>query len=115
MRYAILAIALVMAVPASAEGEKIGFGRTVVAPPIQWQFEPIDPVYVYYLPQKEIIERCSKAAGKYEDIGCASPASPEFPQCLILIAEEAYDDFKQRVLVHEKAHCNGWPAYHPED
>lgn len=115
MRYAILAFALVMASQANAETYSFA-GSELIMPPAKWRFEPLDKVDVYYPPRSEVTAFCSKYAGKYENLACtATAAPPEFPQCLVVIANEIPDELKQMVLIHEKAHCNGWPADHPLD
>lgn len=115
MRALLLICALMLASGAAAEDTPVGFGRTVVEPPAKWRFEPADRVELHYLPQAKVIGYCSRATGKFEDIGCSWPASPEFPQCLIVIAKETIEPLKELVLIHEKAHCNGWLGHHPVD
>lgn len=115
-----LALLLVGIVPAAAENllpnsyvMPDGSFSRIIPPPDKY----IDPTFaslvhidVQFAPQPHVTLICSEAAGKFEDLACTWP---DPSNCRILIADNLSAELSEAVLIHERAHCFGWPGDHP--
>jgi hypothetical protein len=82
-------------------------------PPERYRAAPyLAPPVVHVLTPAEVDEFC----GRYLDApyGFRACAVFEDGQCIIVAANDAEDRKMVAIMVHEDAHCRGWPANHPE-
>lgn len=85
-------------------------------PPPQYRVAPyLSKPVIWEVAFPKIREVCSGFRARY---GCAIPAMADdgTAVCNIYVAKEmkAYGEFFIRLLIHEDAHCRGWPADHPD-
>lgn len=125
MRFAIaLLIAAVTATSAAAEitGDKAELFRfkrdgkdyVILVPPQKWFAEPLrGRTIIKKFPAPKVEDLCTKyVGGRAESDGCAVLMEGG---CLIAINGDLPQSLYEIVLLHETAHCNGWPADHPLD
>lgn len=125
MRFAVaFLIAVVTATSAAAgitggKAEVFHFKRegkdyVVLVPPQKWFAEPVrGRTIVKKFPAPKVEELCSKyIGGRAESDGCAILMDGG---CIISINEGLPKSLYEIVLLHEIAHCNGWPPDHPVD
>jgi hypothetical protein len=75
-------------------------------PPVRFD-HPNKNVIVKWVARGELYRYCG---GDFNAVGCARPS---FKPCIIFAVH--YNEWSDaRLLRHEIAHCNGWPANHPE-
>ena len=115
----ILAISLAfiaLAAPANA-----GRNAPVWNPPARYDHPYHGKLTVLRLPQWHVYQACKKLFAKHEvdanaypgQKGCAINLSKS--ECLVVVIREKFVVTKPKdALRHEIAHCNGWPAHHPE-
>lgn len=109
MRGAIVLVCLLGAPPAIA-------GKTDPTwnPPARFDHSYSGKMIVHRLPQAQIINVCAKVLGKRSMIQHGCSAKPKNGRCEIWIVDKTYmSATPEAVLRHERGHCNGWPANHP--
>lgn len=81
----------------------------VITPPSRYAFPFKGKVTLVWLDTVAIHNRCGPTA-----VSCA-PIGP-VTECTIWINKEfkKYSGWRKSILIHEQAHCNGWPADHPK-
>jgi len=95
----------------NAKVEYQGMGYEITMPNAKWSEAPeLAPIQVFYLPDATLKQRCSAFVGFHEFVGCALQMSGK---CTIYINDALSAEAKKSVLIHEDAHCRGWPGDHP--
>lgn len=80
-------------------------------PPTKYQFEPAAPYTVLFRSATVIKMMCgTKNAFGHPPIACADTETNT-----IYIVTGRSRQHMACLLVHEKAHLNGWPAHHPKN
>lgn len=79
-------------------------GYYVARPPAQFDHAFRGPVVVRYATLPQLVTLCGGAA-----LGCTAIGNGS-GRCVITIAKVGQD---AELIRHERAHCNGWPAWHP--
>lgn len=80
----------------------IGGAYYVARPPAQFDHTFRGPTTIRYLSLDQLARLCGGPA-----LGCTAIGGP---RCDINIARIGQD---AELIRHERAHCNGWPAWHP--
>jgi hypothetical protein len=125
MRFAIaLLIAAITVTSAGAEitGDKAELFRfkqdgkdyVILVPPQKWlDVPPRGRTIIKRFPAAKVNSLCSKyLGGQAEGNGCALVMDGG---CIVTINEDLPQSLYEIVLLHELAHCAGWPADHPTD
>ena len=90
-------------------------------PPKRFDHAYSGKLTVRYLPQKQVIKACTKLFAKYRieakttmrQHGCAAITSDT--SCTVIAISKPYAlATPKSVLRHERGHCNGWLASHPD-
>lgn len=92
--------------------DKDGTWWTVIDPPARFLGKPNPAPEVFYLPREDAFLVCKMATGKAGMFGCAQNLLDGWD---ITIVDDLPKPLRDEVLIHEQAHCNGWPADHPLD
>lgn len=75
-----------------------------IEPPRRFDFEPSPPPTIHFVSDTKVL-----CAGNL--FGCSyTYVTP----CIIILRGDFSPSVRAAILRHEKAHCNGWPADHPE-
>lgn len=93
--------------------DKDGSWWTQVDPPAHYRTAPyIKPPSVKFLMREVAFRICLFRTRLPNQLGCAWF---EADACEIRLADDMPDKYRKAVLIHEDAHCRGWPADHPVD
>jgi hypothetical protein len=81
------------------------------APPKRYNYPYKGKLYVDYLSTKELLKVC------YGTTACAY-STDDGSYCIVYLPDPALGELSRSEIVkrwiHERAHCNGWPWYHPK-
>lgn len=99
--------------------DKKGNYWKIIDPPLHWFQQPVPQnITIDFVPDEEVRENCRDLGeivkgNTKKIVGCAvrDPNEPE--SCKIYVADNLTDQSKATVVHHERAHCHGWPRYHP--
>lgn len=116
MRGTIVLVCLLLASPAIA-------GKTDPTwnPPARFDHPYQGKLTVQRLPQKQVVSACAKLFAKYKvaaksslaQRGCSAITSKN--SCTMIVIDKTYlKATPEAVIRHERGHCNGWPANHPD-
>lgn len=82
-------------------------------PPAYWFDRPLLwEVEIVYLSRPVVADACYDATGLADQFGCMNVVSGI---CIVVVADDLPEPFKDAVTHHELGHCHGWPADHPTD
>lgn len=99
--------------------DKNGNHWRIIDPPLHWFQRPApENIVIEIVSDDEVSEKCKglnetlKGTTK-KIVGCAVKDPQEPEHCRIYIDENLIAQSKKTVIHHERAHCHGWPKYHP--
>lgn len=74
-----------------------------LAPPVQYDYEPVVPYHISYTSQQRVEELCPSPGAFNLSLGCTLPRLG-----LIYVAKGLNPRVRDFIVRHEKAHINGW-------